>query len=166
MDRGCQSSRSSRLLVVFALLLAAALLFDAPLGWILAPGLRSASRSQNSRIARYSMGDEPLPLTEENVEAVLEDLRWNQMGHMMGYEEDSLKVGINGKVDLVSVEGPVVVVALNGNFWHPRADVLARLEVWLMRRIPELAAVEVEDPKMLIDKGRDRQGKTREERER
>mmetsp|Transcript_17522 Transcript_17522/g.32970 ORF Transcript_17522/g.32970 Transcript_17522/m.32970 type:complete len:153 (+) Transcript_17522:69-527(+) len=102
---------------------------------------------------------EPLLLTPENVEVVLQEARYHHLQNCFGYVEESTGAGITGKVDLIDVEGPVVIVHLYGAFWHRRQDVLRRVKKYLMQRIPEIAEVDVEDPDDLVDEGRDRQGK-------
>ncbi|KAK4534074.1 hypothetical protein CDCA_CDCA01G0099 [Cyanidium caldarium] len=93
---------------------------------------------------------EPLTLSEENVERVLEEAR-GTLSTIFGSEENRA-VGITGKAALAGLEGPTVVLRLEGRFWHRRADVLARLQKFIQDRIPECVDVTVEDPKMLDDK--------------
>lgn len=100
----------------------------------------------------------PLTLSEENVEVVLQEARYHHMQNCFGYVEESTGAGITGKVDLVEVEGPMVIIHLYGAFWHKREDVLRRVKKYLIQRIPEIADVDVEDPDDLVDEGRDRSG--------
>ncbi|CAE7462096.1 unnamed protein product [Symbiodinium sp. CCMP2456] len=100
----------------------------------------------------------PLTLTPENVEVVLQEARYHHMQNCFGYVEESTGAGISGKVDLVEVEGPMVIIHLYGAFWHKREDVLRRVKKYLIQRIPEIADVDVEDPDDLVDEGRDRSG--------
>eukprot|EP00929_Paragymnodinium_shiwhaense_P023769 TRINITY_DN14802_c0_g1_i1.p1 TRINITY_DN14802_c0_g1~~TRINITY_DN14802_c0_g1_i1.p1 ORF type:complete len:185 (-),score=51.37 TRINITY_DN14802_c0_g1_i1:280-834(-) len=109
----------------------------------------------DSRVARRVKGwrdDDlgwPVPLSEENVEKVLEVARWEYLEGCFGYSDDSLDTGITGHVDLVSIEGPFVTVRFSGDFWHPRPQVLARLEKMMKTRIPEIEEVQIEDPAQL-----------------
>merc|ERR1712205_54339 len=79
-----------------------------------------------------------------NVEKVLEGAR-EDMAAVFGYAVDSQKVGITGTVELVEIEGPVVIIRLGGRFWHKRSDVVQRVANYLIERIPEICDVEVED---------------------
>merc|ERR1711972_1082679 len=99
---------------------------------------------------RSGSSADTMVLTEENVEAVLQDIR-DSLGQMFGYEAENRRIGITGKVDLVEIEGPMVIVAFSGEFWHRRVDVLQRIENFLMSRIPEIAEVMVSDEQMLVD---------------
>ena len=70
---------------------------------------------------------------------------------VFGYAADSQKVGITGTVDLVEIEGPIVIIRLGGRFWHKRSDVVQRVANYLIERIPEICDVEVEDVAQLDD---------------
>jgi hypothetical protein len=91
-----------------------------------------------------------LVLTEENVVAVLNQAE-RELGTMFGSDPQSARVGITGKAEFVELDGPTVVLRLSGRFWHARARVLERLEAYILERIPETVAVEVEDPSQLED---------------
>lgn len=91
-----------------------------------------------------------LVLTEENVVAVLNQAE-AELGTMFGSDPQSARVGITGKAEFVELDGPIVVLRLSGRFWHARARVLERLEAYILERIPETVAVEVEDPSQLED---------------
>ena len=93
---------------------------------------------------------EEMYLCDENVEKVLEGAR-EDMAAVFGYAADSQKVGITGTVDLVEIEGPVVIIRLGGRFWHKRSDVVQRVANYLIERIPEICDVEVEDAAQLDD---------------
>lgn len=56
-----------------------------------------------------------------------------------------------GKVEMVELDGPVIVIRLTGRFWHKRSDVLARVGSYVQERIPECVAVEIEDESQLED---------------
>jgi hypothetical protein len=109
-----------------------------------------APRSAPSRhfTARYA--GEELVLCDENVEKVLEGAR-EDMAAVFGYTTDSRKVGITGTVELVEIEGPIVIIRLGGRFWHKRSDVVQRLANYLQERIPEICDVEVESADQLDD---------------
>ena len=93
---------------------------------------------------------EEMYLCDENVEKVLEGAR-EDMAAVFGYAADSQKVGITGTVELVEIEGPVVIIRLGGRFWHKRSDVVQRVANYLIERIPEICDVEVEDAAQLDD---------------
>lgn len=56
-----------------------------------------------------------------------------------------------GKVSLVELDGPTVVLRLQGRFWHQRDMVLARMAAFLKQNIPEIMDVEIEDESQLDD---------------
>ena len=82
---------------------------------------------------RYAV--EEMYLCDENVEKVLEGAR-EDMAAVFGYAADSQKVGITGTVELVEIEGPIVIIRLGGRFWHKRSDVVQRVANYLIERIP------------------------------
>ncbi|CAE8602194.1 unnamed protein product, partial [Polarella glacialis] len=66
-----------------------------------------ASLSQGRRspsVLRHARGGGPLTLSEENVESVLQDARYNHIPQCFGYVEESTASGITGKVDLFELE--------------------------------------------------------------
>ena len=93
---------------------------------------------------------EELFLSEENVEAVLADAR-AELGTMFGTTDENRAVGITGGVEFVELDGPSVVIALTGRFWHARPTVVARVANFLRARIPEVVDVVVSDPAMLLE---------------
>ena len=95
-----------------------------------------------------------LPLTEENVQAILAACRV-EIGTMFGYSAENRGVGITGGVDFVDFDGPSVIVSLKGRFWHQRTTVLNRVEKYIQGRIPEVIEVIVEDPWQLTDEAND-----------
>ena len=103
---------------------------------------------QRHPMRRYAV--EEMYLCDENVEKVLEGAR-EDMAAVFGYAADSQKVGITGTVELVEIEGPVVIIRLGGRFWHKRSDVVQRVANYLIERIPEICDVEVEDAAQLDD---------------
>ena len=103
---------------------------------------------QRRHTARYAV--EEMYLCDENVEKVLEGAR-EDMAAVFGYAADSQKVGITGTVELVEIEGPIVIIRLGGRFWHKRSDVVQRVANYLIERIPEICDVEVEDAAQLDD---------------
>jgi hypothetical protein len=54
-------------------------------------------------------------------------------------------------VEFVELDGPSVIVKLTGRFWHKRADVVERVESYILERIPECVSVEIDDPASLDD---------------
>ena len=103
---------------------------------------------QRRHTMRYAV--EEMYLCDENVEKVLEGAR-EDMAAVFGYAADSQKVGITGTVELVEIEGPIVIIRLGGRFWHKRSDVVQRVANYLIERIPEICDVEVEDAAQLDD---------------
>ncbi|CAN8066926.1 unnamed protein product [Agarophyton chilense] len=91
-----------------------------------------------------------LVLTEENVNQALDEVRL-KLGSIFGNSEENRQVGITGDVMLSSIDGPTVVLRLQGRFWHKRSDVLARVSAYLTDRIPEICDVEIEDVQQLED---------------
>ena len=85
-----------------------------------------------------------LEMDEETVMRVLNACR-EEIGTVFGYTAENRGVGITGGVDLVELDGPVVVLRLKGRFWHERSTVLARVANYLTQRIPEIIDVIVED---------------------
>eukprot|EP00967_Tisochrysis_lutea_P034491 scaffold41182_cov39-Tisochrysis_lutea.AAC.5 len=89
-------------------------------------------------------------LTEVNVMTVMAEAE-RELGTMFGSDPQSAKVGITGKAEFVELDGPIIVIRLSGRFWHARSRVLERLEAYILERIPEAVAVEIEDPSQLED---------------
>lgn len=50
---------------------------------------------------------------------------------------------------LADIDGPFITVRLLGRFWHKRVDVLARVQNYVLTRIPEAIEVQIEDPSQL-----------------
>jgi len=91
-----------------------------------------------------------LPLTEENVQGVLQACR-QEIGTMFGYTAENRGVGITGGVDFVDFDGPTVILRVHGRFWHQRTTVLDRVGMYLQGRIPEIVDYMVDDPYELTD---------------
>eukprot|EP00930_Biecheleria_cincta_P103850 TRINITY_DN95951_c0_g1_i1.p1 TRINITY_DN95951_c0_g1~~TRINITY_DN95951_c0_g1_i1.p1 ORF type:complete len:176 (+),score=23.68 TRINITY_DN95951_c0_g1_i1:138-665(+) len=149
------------------LLAAGTLLTTQHVAWVLSGSLRPCPSSLSRGIVwRHAQVDPyedlmyggTVPLTYENAQMALNQIKYNVMPHMFGYSEESRRVGVFGEVDLVEVEGPMVVISLKGKFWHPRQNVMDRVTHLLQEKIPEICMVEVLDPAMLIDEGRDADG--------
>jgi len=93
-----------------------------------------------------------LPLNEENTKQCLEELVHSDYGNQMfGCHELPASYGITGSIDFVEVDGPEVILTLDGAFWHKRGTVLGRAAMWLNARIPEIVHVNVKDPTELED---------------
>eukprot|EP00636_Phaeomonas_parva_P016561 CAMPEP_0118878054 /NCGR_PEP_ID=MMETSP1163-20130328/18117_1 /TAXON_ID=124430 /ORGANISM="Phaeomonas parva, Strain CCMP2877" /LENGTH=167 /DNA_ID=CAMNT_0006813835 /DNA_START=150 /DNA_END=654 /DNA_ORIENTATION=- len=119
----------------------------------LAAGFAPMARRGLQRAAPLAMSDfngETMIMTEENVQAVLEDAR-GTLGTMFGYLQENRAVGITGEVELAGLDGPCVVLRLSGRFWHERKVVLARVGSFLTERIPEIIEVNIEHPDQLDD---------------
>jgi len=91
-----------------------------------------------------------IPLSEENVQAVLQACR-EDIGTMFGYTAENRGVGITGGVDFVDFDGPSVILKLHGRFWHQRPTVLNRVGKYLQERMPEIVDWLVEDEYDLTD---------------
>jgi len=87
-----------------------------------------------------SLLDEPMELCEENAELVIQEVR-DELGTIFGYDKGSREVGITGEIELVEIDGPTVIVALNGRFWHATDTVMMRVSSYVMQRIPEVIDV-------------------------
>ena len=70
---------------------------------------------------------------------------------MFGRHRACAEVGITGEVQYVDLDGPVVLLALRGRFWHRRETVLNNARAYLLNAIPELADVELADPDDELD---------------
>jgi len=92
-----------------------------------------------------------LECTYENVERVLASFK-QQAASMFGCHAQVAAVGITGDLTLVELDGPVVIVAFSGCFWHRRETVLANAATFIKHAIPEIAEVIVEDESSLLDK--------------
>ena len=95
-----------------------------------------------------------LPLTIDNVLGVLSACR-EEIGTLFGYSDENRGVGITGGVDFIDLDGPIVVLALKGRFWHQRPTVLSRVAAYIQSRIPEVIDVVVEDEWQLTDEAND-----------
>jgi hypothetical protein len=82
----------------------------------------------------------PMELCDESATQVMDEIR-NELGTIFGYTADSRAVGITGEIDLIEVDGPTMVVALRGRFWHATDTVMMRVESYIKNRIPEVIDV-------------------------
>jgi len=106
---------------------------------------------QTQACAACSSGaDDGSVLTEANVQSALEDFREAAVS-MFGCHRESAAIGVTGDLRIVALDGPVVVVAFEGRFWHRRETVLANFATFLRRRIPEIADIDVSDDDDLVD---------------
>lgn len=95
---------------------------------------------------------ETLPLDEDNVRTCLEEFIESDYGkQMFGCHEVPASYGITGSIEFVEIEGPTVILTLDGEFWHRRGTVLGRAAVWLNARMPEITEVKVADAAELED---------------
>ena len=60
-----------------------------------------------------SLNDCAMELCEENADILIDEIR-RELGTIFGYDPKSREVGITGAIDLVELDGPVLVVSLKG----------------------------------------------------
>lgn len=63
-------------------------------------------------------------LSEDNVNTALDEVKI-KLGSVFGNSAENRDIGITGDVQLVDLDGPVVVLRLKGRFWHKRSDVVS-----------------------------------------
>lgn len=85
--------------------------------------IRVVRRASRSARLRTCAALEPLVLSEEAVQLALEEVVV-KLGSVFGNSPENRDVGITGEVELASLDGPIVVLRLQGRFWHKRADVV------------------------------------------
>jgi len=91
-----------------------------------------------------------LPLVTSLLDSLLSACRID-LPTLFGYNPENLLVGITGSVDLIDLDGPVVVLTFGGRYWHQRPTVLARVKSYLQERCPEIVDVVVGDEWELTD---------------
>mmetsp|Transcript_20301 Transcript_20301/g.68120 ORF Transcript_20301/g.68120 Transcript_20301/m.68120 type:complete len:142 (+) Transcript_20301:39-464(+) len=123
---------------------------------ICADGLRSAAPlartalrpSLTPRPVRMNEGNlygrEPLVLTWDNVERVVEEAQ-TELGTIFGSSQENQDIGLTGALELVDIEGPTVIVSLSGTFWHSLDRVQPRVDNYIRTRIPECADVQFDN---------------------
>jgi hypothetical protein len=93
-----------------------------------------------------------MPLDEDNVKSCLEDFIESDYGKtMFGRHDTPASYGITGDLEFVELQGPEVILRLEGMFWHRRDTVLGRAAMWLNACMPEITEVRVEDEEELKD---------------
>ena len=76
-------------------------------------------------------------LSEDTVLELLEVFVDSDYGKtMFGRHEKCRAVGITGEIELCDIEGPDVILQLDGKFWHRRETVLGRAAMWLAACMP------------------------------
>ena len=108
------------------------------------------TRRRRSTIQTLRSALEPLVLSEDAVQQALTEVE-EKLGSVFGTSAENRDVGITGRVELASLDGPIVVLRLTGRFWHKREDVFARVSAYLQERIPEICDLEIESPDQLDD---------------
>ena len=108
--------------------------------------VKMAHRGKQVRMAAA----EPWECSEANILAALDEFRQSATS-MFGCHDQASAVGITGDIRLADVDGPFVTLELSGRFWHRRETVLRNAAVFLQRRIPEVAEVDVADERQLLD---------------
>ena len=93
---------------------------------------------------------EAVPLEYDTIERLLSACRL-ELQTLFGYTAENRDVGITGSVSLVELDGPDVVVKLEGRFWHQRPTVLERVKNYIEQRCPEVVDVRVDDIESLSD---------------
>lgn len=120
---------------------------------------RTALRRQPAHVCRIASSSEdtytgsPLILTYENVEKVVADAQAD-LGTIFGSSQENLDIGITGGLELIDLEGPVIILRLKGTFWHTTDRVQARVENYVRQRIPECVEVEFEPQVEFDDDGK------------
>ena len=94
-------------------------------------------------------------MTESNARMVIDEAR-QTLGTLFGYEESSRAVGITGAVEFSDFEGQYVLVALSGRFWHATDTVVARLDNYVRKYIPECEGVRIDEEASTIKDDPDR----------
>lgn len=91
-------------------------------------------------------------LDEDNVEYCLQEFIDSKYGQLIfGCHPLPDSHGITGEIKFVQIDGPEVILSLDGKFWHRRETILALAAIWLNARMPEIVEVNVEDPDELLD---------------
>mmetsp|Transcript_45850 Transcript_45850/g.92527 ORF Transcript_45850/g.92527 Transcript_45850/m.92527 type:complete len:216 (-) Transcript_45850:294-941(-) len=91
-------------------------------------------------------------LSEENVLATLEEFIESDYGkQMFGKHPLPARIGVTGELGFVSLDGPEVMLSLEGAFWHKRSTVLGRAAMWLNACMPEIVEVRVAEESELED---------------
>ena len=94
-------------------------------------------------MAKLGLNKEPLELCDENASIIIDEIR-QELGTIFGYDLASRQVGITGRIELVEVDGPTLVVSLSGRFWHATDTVMLRVESYIKQRIPEVIEVKLD----------------------
>lgn len=99
------------------------------------PKLCFASKVHYAALRTTPRAQDHLLLTEQNVNQVLQEIKI-ELGSIFGNSKENRDVGITGDVQLVHLDGPIVVLRLQGRFWHKRADVVRSTYNSIMFSLP------------------------------
>ncbi|GMH71378.1 hypothetical protein TrST_g3340 [Triparma strigata] len=80
------------------------------------------------------------PYDEESIEHILHLCRIT-LSTLFGYTLENRNVGITGSVHLIGLDGPTVVVGLEGRFWHEETTVVERVKNFVTGMCPEVVDV-------------------------